>query len=200
MRAFVAGLPAGTKVGIVSFAGEAKIVTLPVADRNAVREALTAVPAPNGQTALGDGLRAALHILAAAGARSIVLITDGRSNTGEDPARVVRDLRAAHVTLYVIGVGESAPAERALQTYVAVTGGSYARIARAAQFRDVLARFAAAAERRREVRDISELPALAGLFLIAAAWLASGWAGRLSFLGEPELHEPLGHFDDAPHL
>ncbi len=198
--AFVAAIPRTMKIGLVSFAGTAQVLTMPTADRDAVREALAAMPAPNGQTALGDGLRTALRMLPATGARAIVLLTDGVNNRGEDPARVVRNLQAARVALYAIGVGENALAGRALQSYAAGNGGSYVGIGQAAQFPGAFARISAAATHRRQIRDVSVVSALAGLFLLATAWLASAWAGRLSYLGEPELHEPLGHRDDAPQL
>jgi len=200
VRVFAGEVPPSMQIGVVSFAGMARVLMLPAPDRDAMRRALTAVPLPNGQTALGDGLRSALDILPATGARAIVLLTDGESNRGEDPARIVRDLRAAHVVLYAIGVGQGKLAEQALQTYASATGGSYARVGRTQQFSAAFALIAAAATRRYQSRDVSEVPAFAGLLLLAAAWLASTWAGRLSHLGEPEPYEPLGHRDDAPQL
>ncbi|HET9392902.1 MAG TPA: vWA domain-containing protein [Candidatus Rubrimentiphilum sp.] len=200
VRAVAAGLPSGTKIGAVSFAGTAQVLALPTADRNAVDLALRSAPGPNGQTALGDGVRAAFDILPASGARSIVLITDGVSNAGEDPSHVIRDLQRAHIRLYAIGVGGNASAARILRSYAAASGGSFAGVDSAAQFARAFARIAEAATRRRQASDLAELSALAGLFMLAAAWVASAWAGRLSFLGEPERHEPLGHLDDAPQL
>ncbi len=133
--------------------GTAQTLTIPTTDRGVVREATAAIPMPNGQTAMGHGLQTALQMLPQRGTRTIVLLTDDVNNRGEDPALVVRRLRAARVTLHAIGLGGTGLAERALQAY-AETAGSYARIRNSAQFH----------------------PAFASLLVLAAVWLGMGGA------------------------
>ncbi len=86
MRAFIAGVPSGVAIGLVSFAGDAQVVTPPSRDRDTVVAALQNIPAPNGATAIGDALLLALRSMPKHGKRVIVLITDGESNFGTDPA------------------------------------------------------------------------------------------------------------------
>jgi len=56
-RAFIAESPSGTRIGIISFAGAAGVVTPLSPDHQAVIASLDEVPSPNGATAIGDALK-----------------------------------------------------------------------------------------------------------------------------------------------
>ncbi|MBB6377581.1 Mg-chelatase subunit ChlD [Pseudonocardia eucalypti] len=127
---------AGEQLGVVSFADRANLDSPVVAMEDAghktqAHDEVNAVSA-GGNTAIGDGLRAALDALRSAGAnaptRTAVLVTDGIHNTGEDPETVLPDLIAARVRVYTIGVGISV-GTALLQRIADATGGEFARIA-----------------------------------------------------------------------
>jgi Ca-activated chloride channel family protein len=173
LRSFAFAVPSGTRIGVVAFAGTAQIIAPPSSDRDTVFAALAAVPPPNGQTAIGDGLAAASTTLPASGPRGIVLVTDGTNNRGEDPGEVANRLRAAHVRLDIIGVGPGALSELTLRAYAREAGGSFVRIRSADQFPTEMKRVAFEAATLRRARDCSPAFAIAGLFLITAAWVAA---------------------------
>jgi hypothetical protein len=131
------------------------------------------VSAAEPATAIGDGLAAAFATLPASGPRGIVLVTDGTNNRGEDPGEVANRLRAAHVRLDIIGIGPGALSERALRSYAREAGGSFVRIRSADQFPTEMKRLAFEAAMLRKARDCSPAFAIAGLFLVTAAWLAA---------------------------
>jgi len=168
-RSLVASLPAGTRTGVVSFAGAARYVGTPSADRTVALAALDSVPPPNGQTAIGDALRVASTMRPT----RIVLITDGTNNHGEDPGNAVRTLRALHVRLDIAGVGGGALSERALRSYAREDGGTFARARSAAELKAHMIRLAAKTVMLRRARDCSVPFALAGLLLVTAGWLAA---------------------------
>src|SRR5581483_1431210 len=59
VRAFVDGVPDGTRLGIVAFSSAAGVVIPPTREKDAVRDAIDRIPPPNGGTAIGDALAAA---------------------------------------------------------------------------------------------------------------------------------------------
>lgn len=149
-RAFIEEAPTGVKIGLITFSGNAELIAQLNANKEATLAALEQIPAPNGATAIGDALRLAATQLPPTGHNVIVLITDGVNNTGVDPQEVAQYLGAHHVPVYTIGIGtpngdviggeETTIDENALESYAAVSGGSYARAENATQLREALAR------------------------------------------------------------
>lgn len=168
-RSLATSVPAGTRVGIVSFAGAARYVAASSADRSAVLAALATVPPPNGQTAIGDALRVALTMRPT----RIVLITDGTNNHGEDPGNAIRALHALHVRLDIAGVGGGALSERALRSYAHYDGGTFVLARSAHELKAHMIRLAAETVMLQKARDCSAPFALAGLLLITAGWIAA---------------------------
>lgn len=82
----------------------------------------------DGLTSIGGGLRTAYNALSLAGPRtvaeSIVLLTDGRQNSGEHPNTVLPDLIARGVKVYTIGIGTDVD-PILLQNIASQTGGTY---------------------------------------------------------------------------
>jgi len=173
LRSFANAVPSGTRIGVVAFAGTAQTIAPPSIDRNVVFAALAAVPPPNGQTAIGDGLTEAFAALPASGPRGVLLVTDGTNNRGEDPGEAVNRLRAAHIRLDIIGIGPGALSELALRAYAREARGSFVRIRSADQFSTEMKRVAFEAATLAKARDCSPAFAIAGLFLVTAAWLAA---------------------------
>jgi len=176
MKAFVNAMLPGTPAGIVSFAGVAQRIVPLTRERNAVIAGLAAIPAPNGQTAIGDGLVAAAAALPPAGPRAIVLITDGENNHGEDPGNAVRTLAASRIRLDAIVIGSAR--SRPLQSYALETGGVFSRAGSAAALTAQMTRLAQAQFTARVPRDGTAVCVVAALLLGAAAWLAAAGAAR----------------------
>ncbi len=190
MRSFVDRTPAGTSIGIVSFAGEAQEIVPPTHDRDQVRAGLDAIPAPDGATAIGDALSLAQRILPKTGHRAVVLITDGENNKGVDPLQAAKLLAANKITLYTIGIGTNSGAlipgtmqeagidEDALRSYAQITGGAYSRADDAAQLRQALAALGRSTSFERGTVDVSLPTAVAGAVLMAITFLGGLAAGR----------------------
>jgi Ca-activated chloride channel family protein len=149
-RAFIQEAPAGIKIGLITFAGAAELISPLTSNRETILGAVDQIPAPNGATAIGDALQLAASQFPPSGHRVVVLITDGVNNTGVDPQEMAQYFAAHHVPIYTIGIGtpngdviggeESSIDEGALQSYAQVTGGAYARAENASQLRDALSR------------------------------------------------------------
>lgn len=177
VRSFANAMPAGTRAGLVSFAGSAQRIIRLTGDRGAFIAGISRIPPPNGQTAIGDGLLAAAALLPFRGPRAIVLVTDGENNHGEDPRDAIRTLAASHIRLNAIVIG-AAPFSERLRSYVSETGGTFFRATSAAGLASEMVRLAMTRLPVRVPRDCTEACVTAALSLGAAAWLAAAGAAR----------------------
>lgn len=189
-RTFISESPAGTRIGLIAFSSGASMVQPLSADHQQVEAALSAIPPPNGATAIGDALRLAASEFPPQGHRLVILITDGVNNTGADPQQVAEWLGTQHIPVYTIGIGtpngalipgtgeEATIDEGALQSYAQVSGGAYARAENATELHDALARLGrvTAFERRRV--DATPGFTIAGIALVIATFLAGLGIGR----------------------
>jgi Ca-activated chloride channel homolog len=134
-REFLDELPPEFPVGLVTFAGEATVISPPVEDRARVSQALDEVPRGRG-TVIGDGLAAALTSIegdwASNGRRptAVVLLSDGRDTGSETPPDAAAQRAAAlDVRVFTVVLGEVTPGEKGganaelLQQLAATTGG-----------------------------------------------------------------------------
>jgi Ca-activated chloride channel family protein len=182
-ESFIAGVPSGTRIGIVAFSTAAIPLGPLTGDRDAARDALSRLPAPNGGTAIGDALAAAARLLPAGGRRAIVLVTDGVNNSGSDPLEVARAVGALGIAIFTVGIGTNGSGELipgtgeaaeldedALRAIAQSGNGDYARVGDAGALRDRLSAIASTTIRERSRLDLT-LPAGA-----AAAVLAFGAA------------------------
>jgi Ca-activated chloride channel homolog len=118
MRAFVDALPPDDRVGLVSFSDKAQVLHPPTLDHVAVDGALN-VLAPQGGTALGEGVETAVSLLvetlAAEGMRhapgsflpaAIVLESDGAQNRGGvSPFAAGQLARKAGIRIFGVALG-----------------------------------------------------------------------------------------------
>lgn len=93
---FVAKQPGfPVNVGLYVFSGSVERA-LPIGpwDHGKMRAALDAIPSPQGGTAIGDAMNAAITDLYGAGTirKYILVVTDGESNEGADPAAVASEI------------------------------------------------------------------------------------------------------------
>ncbi|MEO9136321.1 MAG: VWA domain-containing protein [Casimicrobiaceae bacterium] len=189
VRAFVDGVPAGTRLGIVAFASGAGVVQPLTDDRDAVRDAIGRIPPPNGGTAIGDALATAARALPSSGRRAIVLITDGVNNLGEDPLSVAQRVGATGIEIDTIGIGTSDSGqlvpgtdqqatmdEDALRQIAESGRGAYARAVDADALRTRLAALAASTTtEKRRIDAALPLAVLGGFVLIAAVGAGLFW-------------------------
>jgi Ca-activated chloride channel family protein len=181
--AFINGVPDGTRIGLVAFSAAAFPLGPLTDDRDAARDALGRLPAPNGGTAIGDALNVAAQLLPRGGRRAIVLVTDGVNNAGSDPLEVASSLGGQGISIFTIGIGtngsgllipgtndDAALDEDALRSIAASGNGTYARVADAAALRERLGTLARTSINERRRVD------LAGACTVAAGVLAFGAA------------------------
>jgi len=109
------------RIGILVFAKDVFVQTPLTSDHRILRELLEGVSVDaidqgkSGGTAVGDALLVAAERLAAVRiegrGQALVLITDGESNMGFDPALAARYVAQKEVRLYSIGIGGEEPVE-----------------------------------------------------------------------------------------
>lgn len=135
-------------LGLVTFSREAATRVPPTMDHQHLLRALEVleVDGESDGTAVGVGLGLATHraVQGPGPSRAVVLMTDGRSNSGSaDPLSVARAAGALGVRLHAIGVGggrgDEPLDEELLQEVARRTEGSYTRATDPGVFREVLA-------------------------------------------------------------
>jgi Ca-activated chloride channel family protein len=127
-REFVEKQPEGVKIGVVSFSDFGALVAPPSEERKQALEAISRLRPQRG-TNIGAGLAVALDAIYEdqadgapavtndpAAARtpqegidtppaSIVLVSDGQSNTGPDPLEIANEAAKAGIKVYTVGIG-----------------------------------------------------------------------------------------------
>jgi Ca-activated chloride channel family protein len=188
-RAYIQEGPAGVRIGLITFSGNAELIAPLSANKETTLAALDQIPAPNGATAIGDALQLAAAQFPPTGHRVVVLITDGVNNTGVDPQQMAEYFGAHHVPVYTIGIGtpngdviggeESTIDESALQGYAEASGGAYARAENATQLHDALVRLGheTTIERRPVAAALGFV--VSGAVLLVVTMLAGLGLGRI---------------------
>ena len=191
-RAFIDAVPAGTRVGIVSFSSGASVIATPTTDLDAVRDALERIPPPDGATAIGDALRLAAAQMTGTGPRIVVLLTDGVNNRGADPIAASQDVGAHGITIETVGVGSSGSGEivpgtndpadldaDALRAIAQNGRGRYVEAADAGALRSAFQRARARTVWEKKPVDGSTTFAFGGGLLLLCAFVAGLATGRI---------------------
>jgi Ca-activated chloride channel family protein len=197
---FVDALP-GDRIGLVVFAGKAFTQCPLTLDHEVVKYFIGQMSIGTVQldgTALGDGLLMALsRLLTEEGPQSrlVVLATDGRSNTGQDPLQVAQLAASQGIKLYTVGLGRKGgaiitqqdafgrlqqyrmeePDEGLMSAMARATGGRYFRATDADGLKEIYAQIAAAERREIKVKKHRDADEHFYPFL---------WAGALLLLAE----------------
>jgi Ca-activated chloride channel family protein len=189
-------LPGQAQVGLVSFNGQANLITPLTHDHQAVVNSLQGLR-PGGGTAIGDGLQLAVQELTQssggdkAGQRPptmIVLVTDGSSNTGVAPADAAAQAKAAGIPVETVGIGVRGQTtflggrmidgvdEQTLQSIASTTGGHYFYAAESNVLHDVYSSLGSSFGWRIEQVDLT-IPVLAAgtLIVLGGALLSLRW-------------------------
>ncbi|GGB84973.1 hypothetical protein GCM10011314_25820 [Knoellia flava] len=90
VREFLAAVPQGVKVGVVSFASTSGVDVKPTTDRAVVQRAVDGLRS-RGETALYAGVQDAVKALGTVGERSIVLLSDGGDTVEEQKGGLARE-------------------------------------------------------------------------------------------------------------
>lgn len=199
-KGFVAGLPRGIPVGLVTFAGDALLVASPTEDRGRILGAIDGITVRH-RTAIGEGLIGAVAALPERtrpphdGASPpvsgtpkppgvVVLLSDGQNNSGIDPLDAAEWARRQQVTVYTVGIGQplgsttgfmiGGPLDEAtLQAIAERTGGAYRHASSAGQLKDVYRTVSRSVGWKvRPVEVTGALGAVAALALLAAVALS----------------------------
>lgn len=113
-KAFVKGR-VNDRIGLVTFGGAPLLACPPTTDYDALRDRLdelTAGMTRSDGTAIGDGLLAAARRLKDLNAKSkvVILLTDGRSNTGvADPLTAAKAVASFGIKVYAVGAAGRGP-------------------------------------------------------------------------------------------
>ncbi len=189
---FVDDVPAGTRVGLVTFSSAAELIQPPTDDLDAVRAAIDRIPLPDGGTAIGDALQVAWQAMPQTGTRVIVLLTDGVNNRGIDPVGASQQIGSKGISIYTVGIGtrgsgmiipgtseEADIDEVALRAIAANGNGTYTEARDASGLQGTFRHLALQTVWERKHVDGSVPIALGGGFLVILAFLAGIGLGRV---------------------
>jgi Ca-activated chloride channel family protein len=208
MKTLVNKLPSAASVGLVEFSSAPTTIELPTTDHSTVLDAIDLL-APQGGTALGDGIAAAVKDvrigLGAADARGrdgfvpggIVLLSDGAQNRGTlQPIQGAATAKAAGVRIYTVAFGTAhgtlkyegyppvpvPPDPATMQAVAHLTGGKMYTAQTAEQAQSVYSTLGSTIARARTRREITSWVAFAAAILLVAAVAvaASGFSPILS--------------------
>lgn len=108
---FLTEVPPAVRVGLVAFNHAARLSEAPTTDRPAVRASIDALKASGG-TATGEALALSLGVLARQtderGVRvpsAIILLSDGKSVRGRDPAEIAQRAKDLKIPIYTVTLG-----------------------------------------------------------------------------------------------
>jgi Ca-activated chloride channel family protein len=197
-RQFIDSLPDGARVGVVSFSQGANVVAPLSSDKARAENALQRLT-PNGGTAIGDGLSAALTQLSHGSGDGqadddpglVILLSDGESNFGQAPASVAAKASQQGVQVDTVGIGQRGTQayvdrqpvgldEATLQNIASTTGGQYFYAADAGQLAQIYSQLSSHVSWVPQRTEITALVSgLAAAFFLVAGALSMRWFGRL---------------------
>ena len=200
--AFVADLPETVNVGVVTFAGQATVVTAPTTDHEAARLQIESLTTAGGGTAIGEAVFTSIELVerlnAAAGDTEVparvVLLSDGDNSAGRDPARAAVAAAESDLPVSTIaygtadgvltnGRGAAQPVpvdEVALRELAEQTGGTAYTAASGEELAAVYSDIGSSIGWRTEPREITPYLAAASLLVtVLAAALSLRWFARL---------------------
>jgi Ca-activated chloride channel family protein len=168
-------------------------VLRPTQDRAQVSATISALTADGG-TATGDALDSALTALAGEKPAAIVLLSDGASKTGTDPAEVAQKARAAKVPIYTVALGTPdgtvdggngqllsvPPDPEALKQVADISGGKAFTAEDSDALDEVYETLGSRIGTRKEKKEVSAGFAAIGLLMLGgAAFTTLRWRGRV---------------------
>lgn len=198
-RGFVQNLPPQAQAGLVVFNNSATVASPLTKDHRQVSRAIDSLVA-NGGTAIGEGLNAALDLLArrppslngVKAPGTVILMSDGASSAGMPPERAAARAKEEGVKVHTVGVGQRGAApmvggrvpavldEMTLQSIASQTGGDYFYAAETSDLAKVYADLSTQVTVAEEPTEITALVAsIAALFLIVSGLFGLRWFQQL---------------------
>jgi Ca-activated chloride channel homolog len=203
-RDFLDQAPDELRVGAVAFNHSVRAIEPPRAERDDTR-ALVDGLTPSGGTATGEGLAAAVGLLARRGARdqkrppaAIILLSDGTSTHGRDPIPVARQAARLRIPIYTVALGTDAgtievrgrggttvtravPPDRVAMRRIATISGARTFSADAGdELATVYERLGSQIATRDEKREVTvAFVGGAAAFLLIGGLMSLRWFGRL---------------------
>lgn len=198
-RAFLKATPDRVRVGLVVFAGYASTLSTPTTDHKRLLGLIDGLGLAR-RTAIGEGLIEAVAALPGRVRPNVdgtmpmlfttpppgvvVLLSDGRNNSGIDPIEAARAAAAQNVTVYTIGLGSRTETtfgwsiggpmdEETLQTIATMTGGEYHHASTASTLHGIYRALARTIAWERRPTEVSAVPAGAAALLLIAATVVS---------------------------
>ena len=204
-EAFVRKVPKKFRIGIVSFASNARLALPPTSDRGLVSTALAGLR-PGEGTAIGDAV--ALAVRTARAQRTsdgkvpptaMLMLSDGSRDGGRiSPQTAARAARKAHIPVYTIVLGTDngtvqekltggyevtirvPPSPQTLQQIARYSGGRSFSVASDSRLREVYTRLGSLLGHRSEDREITDVFAGgAALLLLVGGGMSMFWFRRL---------------------
>lgn len=193
---FLDRVPDELRVGLVGYSDAPHTTLRPSEDRDPVRAAVDRLAADGG-TATGDALAGALQAVGGRDEESppaaVILLSDGATQSGRDPAEVAREAATTGVPVYTVALGTSGgqieangqviavpPDPEALRQIAELSGGAAFAAEDAGALDEVYERLGSQIGTRDERREISAGFAAAGLLLLGGAIATSlRWRGRV---------------------
>ena len=192
-RTFIDQVPKGLELGAVAYSTGPYNVLPPTSDHAEVRSLIDSLQ-PDGATATGDAIQAALDAVKQVRGKdgkqapaAIVLLSDGQTTAGRDPIAVAEIARAQHVPIYTVALGTDQgtipgpagttvpvpPDPETLKRISEITGGQAYQIADASSLEGVYQRLGSRIGSKHETRELTSGFAALGAVLLAAAMVAS---------------------------
>lgn len=122
-QTFVETLPEDVLVGVVTFDGSARTDLAPTLDRAAALDAVSDLEM-NSDTALYDGVLAAVELTGTAGLRQVLVISDGEDSVGGSLPETVAVLQGAGVKVDAVALDQDSTESAALSQLSAAAGGT----------------------------------------------------------------------------
>jgi len=184
---FLDRVPDDLRVGAMSFAQTPLATTRPTTDRDAVRDLIDDTIA-NGGTGTGDALDVAIKAVRPKGEKdkdkpaAIVLLSDGRTTSGKNPAIVAQRAKELRVPVYTVSLGTPEgtvpgngapfpvpPDPETMKRVAQVSGGKFFNVTDKSRLSEIYTRLGRQIGSHEEQRDMSVVFAAAGLMALLAA-------------------------------
>jgi Ca-activated chloride channel homolog len=186
-KSFLDRVPGDLRVGAMSFAQSPLATTRPTTDRQAVRDLIDDTIA-NGGTGTGDALEVAINAVRPKGEKdkdkpaAIVLLSDGRTTSGKNPAIVAQRAKQLRVPVYTVSLGTQEgtvpgngapfpvpPDPETMKRVAQVSGGKFYNVTDSARLSDIYTRLGRQIGSHQERRELSVVFAAIALMALLAA-------------------------------
>jgi Ca-activated chloride channel family protein len=195
-QTFVRALPDEAKVGLVSFAGYATLEVPLGTEHQRIIDQIEALEMAR-RTAIGEGLQESLKAFPVdaqgrpLGPSTVVLLSDGRNNSGIEPLEVVKQAKTMGVVVHTIGLGKRltdeqtqfnnfmAFDEETLQAIAESTGGQYYAAESAEALNSAYRKLGRVVGWKAAHTEVSGLTGLLAGLMLASSLVLSGLGRRV---------------------